>query len=88
MSLSIQIKVCPNRIDTQFLSIISKDVRFRKFSWKKKLLVIISPNKIGGELLENVFLFVQIYSIYTDFTGKPQHIGSSWTFLMTPNLYG
>ena len=34
---------------------------------KEKLLVIIRPNKIGGAQLENVFLFVQIYSIYTDF---------------------
>ena len=25
-------KICPNRIDTRFLLIISKDVRFRKFS--------------------------------------------------------
>ena len=25
-------KVCPNRLDTRFLSIISKDVRFRKLS--------------------------------------------------------
>ena len=28
-------EVCPNRIDTRFLSIISKDVRFRKLSWQK-----------------------------------------------------
>ena len=55
-------KVCPNRIDTRFLSIIFKDGVM-----KEKLLVIIRPNKIGGEQLENVFLFVQIYSIYTDF---------------------
>ena len=34
---------------------------------KEKLLVIIKPNKIGGAQLENVFLVVQIYSIYTDF---------------------
>ena len=34
---------------------------------KEKLLVIIRPNKIGGAQFENVFLFVQIYSIYTDF---------------------
>ena len=34
---------------------------------KEKLLVIIRPNKIGGAQLENVFLFVQIYSIYTAF---------------------
>ena len=33
----------------------------------KEKLVIIRPNKIGGAQLENVFLFVQIYSIYTDF---------------------
>ena len=34
---------------------------------KEKLLVIIRPNKIDRAQLENVFLFVQIYSIYTDF---------------------
>ena len=34
---------------------------------KEKLLVIIRPNKIGGVQLENVFLFVQICLIYTDF---------------------
>ena len=34
---------------------------------KEKLEVFISPNKIGGAQLENVFLFVQIYLIYTDF---------------------
>ena len=34
---------------------------------KEKLLVIIRPNKIGGAQLENVYLFVKIYSIYTDF---------------------
>ena len=34
---------------------------------KRKLLVIIRPNKIGGAQLENVLLFVQIYSLYTDF---------------------
>ena len=34
---------------------------------KEKLLVIIRPNKMGGAQLENVFLFVQNYSIYTDF---------------------
>ena len=34
---------------------------------KEKLLVIIRPNKIGGAQLENVFLFVQIYSIYTNY---------------------
>ena len=33
----------------------------------EKLLVIIRPNMIGGTQLENIFLFVQIYSIYTDF---------------------
>ena len=41
---------------------------------KEKLLVIIRPSKISGAQLENVFLFVQIYSIYTDFTGKQQQI--------------
>ena len=34
---------------------------------KEKLLVIIRLNKIGRTQLENVLLFVQIYSIYTDF---------------------
>ena len=34
---------------------------------KEKLLVNIRPNKIGGVQPENVFLIVQIYSIYTDF---------------------
>ena len=37
---------------------------------KEKLLVIIRPNKTGaavGAQLENVFIFVQTYSIYTDF---------------------
>ena len=34
---------------------------------KEKLLVIIRPNKIGRAQLKNVFLFVQIYSIYNDF---------------------
>ena len=37
---------------------------------KEKLLVIIMiirPNKIGRAQFENVFHFVQIYSIYTDF---------------------
>ena len=34
---------------------------------KEKLLVAIRPNKICGTQLGNVFLFVQIYSIYTDF---------------------
>ena len=34
---------------------------------KEKLLVNIRPNKINGAQLENVFLFVQIDSIYTDF---------------------
>ena len=34
---------------------------------KEKLLVIIRPNKISGAQVENVFLFVQMYSIYTDF---------------------
>ena len=46
---------------------------------KEKLLIIIRPNKITRAQLENVFLFVQIYSIYTDFfTDKRQQIGSSW----------
>ena len=34
---------------------------------KENLLFIIRPNKICGLQLGNVFLFVQIYSIYTDF---------------------
>ena len=33
---------------------------------KEKLIVIIRSNKMGGAQLENAFLFVQIYSIYTD----------------------
>ena len=46
---------------------------------KEKLLIIIRSNKITRAQLENVFLFVQIYSIYTDFfTDKRQQIGSSW----------
>ena len=38
-----------------------------KIIMKEKLLFIIRPNKICGTQLGNVFLFVQIYSIYTDF---------------------
>ena len=34
---------------------------------KEKLLFIIRPNKIIELQLENVFLYVQIYSIYTKF---------------------
>ena len=37
---------------------------------KEKLLVILRPNKIGEAQLENVFLFVQIYSIYIEFYWK------------------
>ena len=38
-----------------------------KIFMTEKLLVIIRPNKIGGAQPKNVFSFVQIYSIYTDF---------------------
>ena len=34
---------------------------------KEKLLLIVRPNKISGAQLENVFRFVQIYPVYTDF---------------------
>ena len=34
---------------------------------KEKLLFIIRPNKIVELQLRNVFLYVQIYSIYTNF---------------------
>ena len=60
------INVCPNRIDMVFINYFQR-CSFLKIFMKEKLLVIIRPNKIGREQLENVFLFVQIYSIYTDF---------------------
>ena len=61
------IKVCPNRIDTRFLLIISKDVCFRKLSWKKSCYSSLDLTRFCETQLGNVFLFVQIYSIYTDF---------------------
>ena len=46
-----------NRIDAQFLSIISKDVAFENVH-ERKVVVLIRPNEIVGAELENVFLFV------------------------------
>ena len=35
--------------------------------WELETISILRPYKISGAQCENVFLFVQIYSIYTDF---------------------
>ena len=41
-----------------------------KIFMKGKFLFIIGANKISGAQLEKIFLFVLIYSVYTDFYWK------------------
>ena len=38
--------------------------KLSKTVMKEELLFIIRPNKIGRAQLENIFLFVQVYSVY------------------------
>ena len=80
--LSLYSKVCPNRIDTWFKSIISKKYLLSENVMKEKLLFIIRPNYN----LKMCFFMSKSIQFTLIFTVKRHQIGSKWIFIMSPKL--